>query len=171
MKDCIICNHPDREEIETALFKMTPETADKIIENISKTYNIPADIIQEHSLYHTSFSCEPDGDSIIRQLKIKEADILGALALEQLTTVKTVGKRIRRFATTSDEEDVRFEKLLSKPVVDLYTNTGDDLRKTMQTIVDIHQVLNGPNEDNFSGLADLARALESSRRNVEEESD
>lgn len=163
MKACVICNHPMRVEIETALFKMSPDNSESILNSIAEKYDVPIEALQEHSLYHTSFGCEPGGDSIVRQIKMREADMLAFVALDQLETVKTVGKRIRRFADTDDPEDVRFEKSLTKSVVDLYVGAGDGVRRNVQTIADINQLLNGPKDDSLSGLAALAKVLQESR--------
>lgn len=164
MSACVICNHEHREEIEYALFKMTPETADDILYKLSEVYHVSFEALQEHSLFHTSFNGDSDEDSIVRQIKMKEADILAAVALDQLNTVKAVGKRIRRFTSTENGEDVRFEKSLTKAVVDLYVGASDGLRKNVQTIADINQLLNGPKDDGISGLATLARVLDESKK-------
>ena len=119
MKKCAVCTHDKRVEIDTALLKMTPESGTLTLERIAEAYDVTIEDLQEHALFHTSFNCEPDGDSIVRQIKMREADMLSSMAVDQLTTMKAVGKRIRRFVESSDEEDIRFEKMLTKPVVDL----------------------------------------------------
>ena len=161
---CRICEHPQRTEIENALFKMAPNTANKILNKISEKYQVSIEDLQEHALFHTAFGCDPEEDSIVRQIKMREADMLAAVALDQLDTVKTVGKRIRRFATSSETDDIRFEKTLTKPMVDLYTGSADALRKNIQAMADINQLINGPKDDGLSGLAALAQALDASRR-------
>lgn len=163
MRNCEICNHPMRIEIETALFKMCPENSESTLRAIVDKYDVSEEALQEHALFHTSFNCGPDGDSIVRQIKMREADLLASVALDQLSTVKVVGKRIRDLAV-KDPEEGRFERTLSKSVVDLYVGAGDGVRRNVQTIADINQLLNGPKDDSLSGLAALAKVLDESRR-------
>ena len=166
MKKCAVCTHDKRVEIETALLKMTPESGTLTLERIAEAYDVTIEDLQEHALFHTSFNCEPDGDSIVRQIKMRAADMLSSMAVDQLTTMKAVGKRIRRFVESSDEEDIRFEKMLTKSVVDLYVGCGDGVKSTVKALADINQLLNGPKDDGLSGLAALANVLERSRNNV-----
>lgn len=161
MKQCPICTHINREEIESVLFKMAPDSAQATISEISKAYEIPITCIQEHTMFHASYIGGAESDSIVRQIKMREADILAEVALDQMHTVKIIGKRIRNY---TKQDDINFEKMLTKPVVDLYIGASDGLRKNMQTLVDIDQVLNGPKDDGLSGLAALANALDASRR-------
>lgn len=163
MKTCAVCTHPHREEIEMALLKMSPETSTAVLEQCAKAFDISIEDLQHHALFHTSFDCSSGSDSIVRQIKMREADMLAAMAADQLATVKAVGKRIRRFADTVDGEDVRFEKTLTKPMVDLYNGAGDGLRRTVQTLADVNQLLNGPKDEGLSGLAALAQVLHDSR--------
>lgn len=163
MRTCAVCMHPHREEIEMALLKMSPENSVEILEKCSEAFGVSIEDLQHHALFHTSFDCSSGSDSIVRQIKMREADMLAAMAADQLATVKAVGKRIRRFADTVDEEDVRFEKTLTKPMVDLYNGAGDGLRRTVQTLADVNQLLNGPKDEGLSGLAALAQVLHDSR--------
>lgn len=163
MKTCGICVHPQRVSIENALFKMTPENATLTLEKIAKQYNVSEEDLREHALFHTSFNFEPNGDSIVRQIKMREADMLGAAAMEYMTTMQVVGSRIRKFAQESADDDVRFEKCLTKPVADLFIGCGDGLKSTVKALADINQQLNGPKDEGVSGLAALAAAINSSR--------
>lgn len=163
---CNVCSHPHREEIENALYKMNSKNANKILAKISEEYDVSIEDLQKHALFHTSITDDPEDemhDSIVRQIKMREADVLSAIVIDQATTVKVLGKRIRRFATSSDEEDVRFEKTLTKPMVDLYNGASDGLRKNVQTLADLNQLINGPKDDGLSGLSALAQVLAASR--------
>lgn len=162
MYKCQVCSHPEREAIEAALFKMPSENATEALLRIAKEFDIPPEELQKHFLMHSSFGSE---ESIVRQIKIREADLLSAMAFDQLETVKAVGKRMRRFVGSSDADDVRFEKTLTKSVVDLYIGAGECLRKNVQTLADINQLLNGPKDEGSSGLSALAKVIEESRKN------
>lgn len=157
--DCRICNHPFRSHIENALFKITEDTATEIVERISKKFALDVDEIHDHMLFHSPTS---DGDSIVRQIKLKEADILQAAVMDQLNTMQDVGSRIRRFVNSEDPEDIRFEKTLTKPVVDLYIGSGDNLRRGIQTLAEINQLLNGPKDTAANGMLALAEAIRGS---------
>lgn len=163
---CTVCNHSKRDEIELALFRMSSGNATGTLTRIAAEYDISIEELQRHALFHTSFNCEPDGDSIVRQIKMREADMLAAAAMDQLETVRVVGRRVRRFAKVADDDDVRFERTLTKSVVDLYVGAGDCLRKNVQTLADIDQLLNGSPDEGASGLAGLAAVLRESRKNT-----
>lgn len=166
MRVCDICNHPRRVEIENALFMINMgdrNEADEKLAKIAAHFGVDQRDLEEHMLFHASFSSE---DSIARQIKMREADLLTATALDQLNTMKLVGKRIRKYAENDDEEDVRLARQLSKPMVDLYIGSGDGVRRATQAIADINQLLNGPKDDGSSGLMALAKALDMSRQSV-----
>ena len=163
MRNCPICKHEHRIEIEAALFKVSPENAELTVPRIASEFNVPEDALKSHALFHTSFNLEPNGDSIVRQIKMREADVLLATAMEQMNTMQAVGKRIRGRLETSDDEDVKFEKLLTKSVVELYTGTSAEVRHSIKALADINQLLNGPKDDGTSGLVALAAAIHGSR--------
>lgn len=171
MRDCAICKHAHRVEIEAALFKVSPDNAELTMPRIASEFEVPEDALKTHALFHTSFNMEPNGDSIVRQIKMREADMLLATAMEQMSTMQAVGKRIRGRLETPDDEDIKFEKLLTKPVVELYTGTSAEVRRTIQSIADINQLLNGPKDDGTCGLAALAAAIHGSRQPAKEEED
>lgn len=165
MHKCEICSHPDREIIEAALFKMPMDNSTETLLKIAQAFDVSVESLQNHFLMHSSFESDT---SIVRQIKMREADMLAAVALDQMETIKVVGKRMRRYANVSDEDDIRFEKILSKPLVDLYVGAGESLRKTVQTLTEINQLLNGPKDDGSSGLDALAQVISASRNYVKE---
>ena len=167
MKTCTICSNPQRELIERALFKMSKENATLTLKSISEEFDVSVEELQRHALFHTSFDCDPDGETIVRQIKMREADMLAAVTMDQLETIKLVGQRVRSHAQSKDPDDVRFERAVTKAVVDLYVGTGDCLRKNVQTLADINNLLNGSPDEGLAGLANLAAALNASRKNEE----
>ena len=167
MDKCMICNHPQREAIEAGLFRMHPENSTAVLLSLAEAFDVPVEELQKHALFHTSFDCSPTGDSIVRQIKMKEADMLASVALDQLETIKSVGKRMRGHIKNSNEDDLKFENVLTKPVVDLYVGASDSLRKNIQTIADINNLLNGPKDNGLAGLNALAQALHGSRSDPE----
>lgn len=162
MNNCAICNHPERAAIENALFKMIPENATLTLETLAAKFEVTETELREHALFHTSFNFEPNGDSIVRQIKMREADMLGEAALEYMSTMKVLGKRIRKYASEEDK-DFHFERTMTKPVADLFIGCGDGLKGTVKALADINQQLNGPKDEGASGLSALVAALNASK--------
>lgn len=104
--------------------------------------------------------------SITKQLKLREADMLMAVAQEYMMTLQSIGVRIKRMAReTSDEsrdDDYIFARTITKPVVDLYVGAGRELRETIRAIAEINQNINGPKDNDVSGLKALAEAIKTS---------
>jgi hypothetical protein len=164
VKDCPICKHSDREKIERVLFKVGPDDASLTLEKIAEEFEVNVEDLRRHSLFHTPYGSDGT-DSIVRRLKIHEADLLGEAAQEYAVTLKQVGKRIRGSMNRGEAgDDPTFEKCLTKPVADLYLGCGDTLQKTVKAIADIDHLLNGPKDDGLSGLTTLANALQASRQ-------
>ena len=169
MKNCSICEHTQREKIEWALFKVTPEGSSLTLEKIAEEFEVSVEDLRRHMLFHTPFGDEGN-DSIIRQIKMREADLLGEAAQEYVGTMKLLGRQIRGYM--SDEGPKRMiDKMLGKPQVDLYLGCGENLQKTVKTIADINNLLNGPKDDGLSGLQALAAAINSSRQQAGEQCD
>lgn len=159
--DCKICTNPRRAEIEHALLHSNPSVD---IKSIAEEFEVDADELRKHALFHTPLGMsQEDTDSIARKLKMRESDMLTEVALEYLVTLKGVGRRINHYVN-EDNESIKLEKLMTKPMVDMYLGLGSEIRKTVEAIADIDQILNGPKEDNTSGLAALAAAINGSRR-------
>lgn len=163
MKNCMICDHAHREDIERALFNMSPENSSLTLEKISEEFEVPVSDLQRHSLFHSPYGAIEGSDSIVRRMKLREMDLLGEASREYYDTMKMVGNRIRKFAKNSDcDEDSMFERRVTKSIVDLYLGCGENLQKTTRTIADIDHMLNGPKDDGLSGLTALAQALQGS---------
>lgn len=160
---CAICDHPSRYAIEQALMHLGPSLT---IDNIADEYDVDLIDLKRHAMLHLPVvsveGCEQDSQmSLAGKMKMKEVSMLEEVAVEYLITLKNVGRRINLFAS---DDKVAFEKLLTKPVADLYVNLGSEIRQTVEAIADIDVKLNGPKEDNTSGLAALAAAINGSRQ-------
>lgn len=166
MTECAVCNSEHREEIEQRMFQAPGATGE--LEKISEEYNVPVEDLQRHALFHAPQN--GDGpDSIVRQIKMRETDMLAEAAADYMSTLQVVGKRIRQRARYSDLDDASFERALTKPVVELYTGCGSEIRGNVKAIADINQQLNGPKDDGSAGLLALAEALRSSRTGRDDE--
>lgn len=169
-KTCKICNHAKRDEIEAVLYRMTPKNADKLLEQLSDTYDIDIEELQRHAMFHACMDLSPQGEetSIVRQIKLRETDLLAQCAKDYADTLTLVGNRIRTKARNESDsdgmDDVRFERSMTKGLVELYLGCGDNVRKTIKDITDINQILNGPKDDGLTGLSALAAAIAGSRQ-------
>ena len=165
MKKCTVCDHAHREKIERALFRAAKnkELCFLTFEQISEEFEVPVEDLQRHALFHSALGAE---DSLIRQIHMREADILAETRMDNALTMKAVGARLRDSMKDDDPDSVQFERRASKSVVDLYVGASEGVRKGVAAIADINQLLNGPKDDGLSGLAALANVLHGSAAGV-----
>ena len=169
-KKCPVCKHPNRDEIEAVLYRMTPKNADELLMQLSDAFEIDIVYLQQHAMFHACSDLTPRGEetSLVRQIKLRETDLLAQCAKDYADTMTLVGSRIRTKARKESTEDglddTRFERALTKGLVELYLGCGDNVRKTIKEITDINQILNGPKDDGLSGLGALAAAIAGSRQ-------
>lgn len=165
MKKCTVCDHAYREKIERALFRAAKnkEQGGLTLEQISEEFEVSVGDLQRHALFHSALGAE---DSLIRQIHMREADILAETIMDNALTMKAVGARLRDSMKDDDPDSVQFERRASKSVVDLYVGASDGVRKGVAAIADINQLLNGPKDDGLSGLTALANVLHGSMAGV-----
>lgn len=97
------------------------------------------------------------------KLDMREADMLLASANEMLTTLTTLGRRIKRFAGDgSDGSDSRLAAFCNTAMVNLYVGTSAELRKNIQAINELNTSINGAADSGSEGLKALAAALSGS---------
>lgn len=163
---CIVCSHDKRSEIENALLSISSDNKAVTLETIAQAYQVTTNDLKVHALMHAPMGYterpEEDGDeSIVRKLKLKEADMLSAVANEYMVTLKNVGRRINNLASKPDE-DYLFERLMTKAVADLYIGLGGEIRATVKTMAELDSVLNGDSGAS-TGLQALAEAIRGSK--------
>lgn len=158
---CTICNHPKRAEIEQDMLNIS---ATYTAEMVAEKYDVNATELKKHAIEHSQ---EIEETSIARKLRLREADMLSEVAEGYLTTFKQMNGRIQNLISESecDESSVKFERLLTKPVSDTYLGIGAEIRKTVRTLAEVQQILEGPKNDSVSGLEALAQAITASRNN------
>lgn len=157
---CNVCSHPNRYDIEQAMLHLS-ETC--TLEAISELYEISVEDLKTHAVFHTQVNVDgAEVESIAKKVKVSEAEAITEVIKEYTFTLKNVGKRINTLAF-SHPEDVKFEKLLTKPIVDLYLGLGSEIRQSVKALAEVNQILNGPQNDNSSGLLALAAAINSSK--------
>lgn len=161
MKKCTVCDHAHRENIERALFRAAKnkEQGGLTLEQIADEFDVNVEDLQRHAMFHSSLNSE---DSLIRQIHMREADVLAETVMDNALTMKAVGARLRDSMKDGDPDSMQFERRASKSVVDLYVGASEGVRKGVAAIADINQLLNGPKDDGLSGLTALANVLHGS---------
>ena len=164
MKKCTVCGHAHRENIERVLFRAAKnkEQDGLTLEQISAEFDVPVEDLRRHAIFHSALGSE---DSLVRQIHMREADLLAETVMDNAMTMKAVGARLRDSMNDGDPDSVQFERRASKSVVDLYVGASEGVRKGVAAIADINQLLNGPKDDGLSGLTALANVLHGSRAN------
>lgn len=106
------------------------------------------------------------------RVDIREGDMLLAAANEMLTTLTTLGRRIKSYAGDgSDGSDQRLAAFCSTSLVNLYIGASAELRKSIQAINELNTSLNGAADSGSEGLKALAAALSGSMPTKNEESE
>lgn len=112
-----------------------------------------------------SVSHTPSGQLTPRQrltdrIDMREGDMLLAAANEMLTTLTTLGRRIKSYAGDGSEgSDQRLAAFCSNAMVNLYVGASSELRKSIQAINELNTSLNGAADSGSEGLKALAAAL------------
>ena len=112
-----------------------------------------------------SVSHTPSGQITPRQrladrIDMREGDMLLAAANEMLTTLTTLGRRIKSYAGDGSEgSDQRLAAFCSNAMVNLYVGASTELRKNIQAINELNTSLNGAADSGSEGLKALAAAL------------
>lgn len=161
--ECKICGHEKREQIDQAVLNMSPGEYDEQLKQIAKKFQVPLPDLKVHVM-----SCKPvcivddqSKESLAKQIRFQEADMLGNVMCEYYETLTLIGGRIRGMAKSS--EDASFARVITKPVVDLYLGAGNEIRKVAEALAEINTEVNGPKTDATSGLVALADAIKRSR--------
>ena len=183
---CEICKRPDRATIEGALVSMTTGVTRTTVEEIAERFKLDVEQLKAHALFHTPLVSAEDFEktpvdatteetpashgSLVRNMKLKEADMLAEVSNEYLVTLKAMGRRINSLLSDSNTEDeeaaadkqLKTAKLLTKPMVELYLGLGSEIRQTVKTAAEVDRMLNGPKDGVSSGLVALADAIRGS---------
>ena len=94
------------------------------------------------------------------RIDMREGDMLLAAANEMLTTLTTLGRRIKSYAGDGSEgSDQRLAAFCSNAMVNLYVGASTELRKSIQAINELNTSLNGAADSGSEGLKALAAAL------------
>jgi hypothetical protein len=94
------------------------------------------------------------------RVDMREGDMLLAAANEMLTTLTTLGRRIKSYAGDGSEgSDQRLAAFCNNSLVNLYIGASSELRKSIQAINELNTSLNGAADSGSEGLKALAAAL------------
>lgn len=177
---CAVCEHEQRVEIEKAIKEVLVQGGN--LRTVADRFGVDVDSLKQHALMcEESFQPneeQPTGaterDSIARKLKLAEADMLTDVAEEYKKTMLVAGTAIRNLLEGKDagfdelDPDVKTAKCLTKPLVDLYTGSGDGVRQTVKALGDLDRTLNGETDTGSAGLNALAAAIVGSRQLIAE---
>ena len=106
------------------------------------------------------------------RIDMREGDMLLAAANEMLTTLTTLGRRIKSYAGDGSEgSDQRLAAFCSNAMVNLYVGASSELRKSIQAINELNTSLNGAADSGSEGLKALAAALAGSYTPPDESED
>lgn len=157
MGSCAICNHPQRAEIETAILDLhcTPGSS---LQDVATQFGLNLNDLKVHMIMHASLGNPEDTstESLARKCKLREADTLERVTNEYMVTLKALGRRINHNLQTSE---VMVEKLITKPITDMYIGLGGEIRATVKALAELDHHLNGPKDDSQGGLGALAAAI------------
>lgn len=166
---CSVCNHPNRAEIENALLNIGSGNPEYTLSNIAAQYELPEQDLRVHALMHNPIGANIDSDkekdSLVRRIKLKEADMLSSVANEYMVTLKNVGRKINKMVANEQDEAV-LPRLLTKPVADLYLGLGGEIRSTVKTLAELDTELNGAANSGSRGLIGLVESLRKSNDRV-----
>lgn len=142
------------------------ESEDALVENFQKKLDGAASTPGTPS----ASSDSNKRDWIADKVNMHEGDMLLAAANEYLTTINTIGRRIKRYASDgSDGGDQRLVAMCSTPLVNLYIGAGAEMRKAIQELRELNRELNGSHDSAAAGLQALASALAGSATGVEDD--
>ena len=106
------------------------------------------------------------------RVDMREGDMLLAAANEMLTTLTTLGRRIKSYAGDGSEgSDQRLAAFCNNSLVNLYIGASSELRKSIQAINELNTSLNGAADSGSEGLKALAAALAGSAQPTHSEDD
>ena len=94
------------------------------------------------------------------RIDMREGDMLLAAANEMLTTLTTLGRRIKSYAGDGSEgSDQRLAAFCSNAMVNLYVGASSELRKNIQAINELNTSLSGAADSCAGGMKALAAAI------------
>ena len=171
MKTCSICQRADRKEIEKAILDMN--NASYCIEDIAEMFNITnIEDLKAHSMFHIEVVNEEETkDSLVKQIKLDEANAIAVATSEYLSTLKLMSRRINKLLAISSidveehDKQVEIARSLTKPMVDMYLGLGNEIRQNTKALSEINQAINGKTDSVGQGLVALASAIRGSDQN------
>lgn len=163
---CNICKHPHRAEIEEYLSVVDTPGVTITLKEIAEKFGVVVTDLQVHALMHTPLATISQAaeneiiPSIAADMKKAEAGILRAMADEYFCTLRMTGKEIRsRMVPVIMENGTAAMRNIPKEIVDLYIGTGNNLRQTVATIVEMNQKINGESDPALESLKGLVREV------------
>lgn len=156
---CALCNDPRLGQIEEDINNQMP------LGEVAEKYQIDEDAVRQYAVLYMKSDDAAEGlISIARKTKLKEAYVLEDTLTEYSKTLKKMSKFIHKNLDESEDNPTLFGKILTKSVSDMFVGLGGEIRQTVKTLSELDVQLNGPKNDNSSGLQALADAINNSRK-------
>lgn len=158
--ECVICNHPKRNEIEQELLTRNFGDADTTFKTIADKYNVPVKDLQIHALYHVTIEAD---NSITEQIHLREADVIRDTMNENFATLKNLSAKINQVVSQHTTKDPTLG-MLSKSVVDLYLGCSQAINEAANTLVKLNLAVNGEKDNGLDGLKALVNVINASKQ-------
>ncbi len=171
-RNCTICSHSHRAEIETAILNMSSDASLNTLEQIADDFELSLVELQSHAMFHTPLglpvdpfstsgysSALPEAASdtvaeapevrncLTRSLKLREADMLEVVNNEYMSTLTSLGRRINSLTRVSPEE------------VEDSDGQVRLARSLTKPMVDLYLGVGGEIRQNIKAMSELNRAL------------
>lgn len=158
---CVICEHPQRTEIDLALLERSWGEPNSTLQSIVEQYHVPMIALQQHAVLHFTMPTveNPQQASITDKVKLHEADILREAANDYYYTLKNLGQRLNALING----DPLALKLIQAPLVELYLGAGKNIKEIVESLIKIDQAVNGDQNSGTKALSELIGAINGSK--------
>jgi len=157
---CVICSHSARKAIEEHLLTFNYGNEGMSIRDIATKFNVPVQDLQVHALMHFSVlgANGAEGESLVADIKKREANVLSRVADEYWATIQLAGKILRDDMNNKETKG----RGISKNLMEVYLGAGNNLRQTITAISEMNAKINGEQDKGISALADVVAAIRGS---------
>ena len=163
---CSICNHPKRAEIEKACLLRDFGDTEVTLRDIANEYDVDLKDLQVHVLMHmpleeSNVESIEKCDSIVNQIKMREAEILRNVMEDSYVTFKNIGSKINTIVSQHTTDNPTLVQI-TKPLADLYLGTSQSIRDTADKLMKMNLLINGENDKGLGQIAELVTAIRGS---------
>lgn len=151
--ECSVCSDTLRSEIELKVLEGVS------LEQIVGEYDVTLVDLTTHVLFHSDMGrITNTEDSLVKKLKLKEAEVLRTVYQNYLVTLTNLGFYINTKINSMGPNDT-VDKIVGRSTVDLYLGTGGQVRDTVRLLMDMDKNVNGEGDSGFDVIRDLIGAV------------